>query len=1103
MHGYRTFAVRIEKTLGVNYVDTVQSEYRTHVENIKKALYNGKAVLFVGAGLSKNAEPVNMDVTSRFESWDELMLRLAKHLWPDLESSTLPSKIHGQHLMVAQQYIEAFGHENFYQEVLQAIPNTEFEPGEIHRKLVRLPWKAFVTTNQDDLLERALKSELLPHEVVVDDVDIPLKEREPKVFKIHGSIERPASLVFSEEQYRTYPITHPLMFTVLKAIFAEYLVIFIGFSLTDPNFKAIHGWVRDVLGRDHQRRAYAFVFQNDMDNHLQRYWEKRNVILLPVAVSGMESPTAFSTAISPYLEILKRSSDDDEKQNLELLLASWQKNTVALVRILNQRPFIAPDSDHLLHFFYMRNMEALRKDVVKYARLLHALSNWVPSALDLLLETRSSVDLPFSRDQLLLERAWQWLASAEYTEASAICEGLLDSTTTESVHQNEARFLLATIAWSRLDWAFCQSMVSQIDSDLTSPLWASRLAALQGYLDPIQGEHLVRSSYQDSASRSDDWQRFVSAKAMTAIGSMDARVREELTRIEGKLQQSRHARWLTLQMMEARVQGLWDQHRDEASRIIPGTYHIDGFARASYEASHALLTFFAQNGLPYQSMSTSIRTALIDSCVQLERYEEACAWAIMFGDSNALKSILHFETIEKYPPDMFDALYNLSRRMFTYLSMRKPNSLTWINRVFLLWGLLLPASGNERLQEIGESTIEYIMTADPRSIEGLDGSIMQVLEALAFLDTDFGEKLVDPVCRLLEKRPKLSNYIQGTIASSIRKQFPDSLVKILVEHNKRLVWLLMRHRLISQHAESMVFDVVFGDDSPSTDKLMFAGLFKDKLSADEQKSLVKIGFDELANSVAKWRITWVTNFLGGLTDLAETLNKSDGVRVLEATRGLLSLAPPSGLLWPPYERRELALAYLRLLSRFVELNYHPQSMLAQEFVAMAPYWTDGMSGVITNLEGEWPDVDAALRKAMTHADPEFRRRATLLSGVWLSSRLHWSANLKQLFDTVVAGINDSNLVVASECIRAVANIYQNHKDEVLVHIDNITYIIESHLESGSVRYLTHVAMLYRRIAGQEPNREGIKLVIDGLGNSAFANVRREVGLQDERFTEMR
>ena len=85
------------------------------------------------------------------------------------------------------------------------------------------------------------------YNTVVDKDQIPLASR-PRIVKLHGSLPAQFPLIFTEEDYRTYPTEFaPFVNTVQRAMM-ETVFCLIGFSGNDPNFLHWSGWVRDNLG---------------------------------------------------------------------------------------------------------------------------------------------------------------------------------------------------------------------------------------------------------------------------------------------------------------------------------------------------------------------------------------------------------------------------------------------------------------------------------------------------------------------------------------------------------------------------------------------------------------------------------------------------------------------------------------------------------------------------------------------------------------------------------------------------------------------------------------------------------------------------------------
>src|SRR5258708_13013868 len=87
-----------------------------------------------------------------------------------------------------------------------AVPDSQYEPGDVHEKLVRLPWSDIFTTNWDTLLERAVDLYDRSYDIVTSTKDIS-RTRAPRIVKLHGTLGASGFLIFTHLNYEEYPHT--------------------------------------------------------------------------------------------------------------------------------------------------------------------------------------------------------------------------------------------------------------------------------------------------------------------------------------------------------------------------------------------------------------------------------------------------------------------------------------------------------------------------------------------------------------------------------------------------------------------------------------------------------------------------------------------------------------------------------------------------------------------------------------------------------------------------------------------------------------------------------------------------------------------------------
>ena len=239
----------------------------------------------VGAGFSRNASKARPDANTP-PMWRELTLAISHRLYPQCDSvnrqaAAIEVSESESFPRLAREYGAAFGRGELHRLLQNLVRDDDLKPGDMHGRLLRLPWRDVFTTNWDTLLERSLTS---VHEhkysIVRNKDEIPLADQ-PRIVKLHGSFPAHFPLICTEEDYRTYPAKFaPFVNTVQQAMM-ETVFCLIGFSGDDPNFLHWSGWVRDNMGESAPKLYLAGWL--DLPPHRRRMLEDCNVVPIDLA----------------------------------------------------------------------------------------------------------------------------------------------------------------------------------------------------------------------------------------------------------------------------------------------------------------------------------------------------------------------------------------------------------------------------------------------------------------------------------------------------------------------------------------------------------------------------------------------------------------------------------------------------------------------------------------------------------------------------------------------------------------------------------------------------------------------------------------------------
>ena len=227
---------------------------------LQEQLGRGNVVLFCGAGISLSP--------GGLPSGAELARELAQRAQlGDIPCMPLPE--------VAQAYAVERGTQSLLEYVVQRVQSASPSPLPTHELIAQLPFDVIVTTNWDDLIEQAYRASRKSLRVAVHDADLAYHDgNSPALIKLHGSISQPDTLVITSDDF--YDVFHrlPQMTNFVRSLFATRTLLFMGFGLTDEDFRRLYHEVVRALGR-HVRRAYAV--QRSPSRMAQQYWVQKNV----------------------------------------------------------------------------------------------------------------------------------------------------------------------------------------------------------------------------------------------------------------------------------------------------------------------------------------------------------------------------------------------------------------------------------------------------------------------------------------------------------------------------------------------------------------------------------------------------------------------------------------------------------------------------------------------------------------------------------------------------------------------------------------------------------------------------------------------------------
>lgn len=313
---------------------------------LRHAIESGECVLFVGAGIGGN---VRAPDGSPAPDGVTLAKELAEYFSIDAGGESDLAKIaEVVQLRKGRTELEAFLKGRL----------AELEPDENLRWLFSLRWKAIFTTNYDSVIERAYELNPTPQQrpvtisVTADMVPFDARLDVP-IYHLHGALFGRTNpvIVITQSDYARFSEGRRMLFELLKKEFTTSMVLYVGYSNRDPNWKM----VRDQVS--------AEFFPSKIP---PSYRISRNTAPLDVEIlkaSGIETFPAslddFVRTASAELKELETLSDRLKSSKASIptdLIPAYDKNPAAVLRLLaswtyvNQAPFDeTPNTTAFLH----------------------------------------------------------------------------------------------------------------------------------------------------------------------------------------------------------------------------------------------------------------------------------------------------------------------------------------------------------------------------------------------------------------------------------------------------------------------------------------------------------------------------------------------------------------------------------------------------------------------------------------------------------------------------------------------------------------------------------------------------------------------------------
>lgn len=197
-----------------------------------------RAVLFLGAGVSRNSVGAG---GKRPVLWQEFLeVGLKRCASPHKHIAKL---IKAGDYLTACEIIKKKLEEDFRSLLSDCFATPQFQPADIHKYIFDLDVNIVATPNFDKIYDTYAQSQSKNTVQIKNyyDVDLAVAVRGDTqvILKVHGTIDQPAKMIFTRQEYLAARYQHGSFYTILDALAITHTFIFLGCGLSDPDIRLV------------------------------------------------------------------------------------------------------------------------------------------------------------------------------------------------------------------------------------------------------------------------------------------------------------------------------------------------------------------------------------------------------------------------------------------------------------------------------------------------------------------------------------------------------------------------------------------------------------------------------------------------------------------------------------------------------------------------------------------------------------------------------------------------------------------------------------------------------------------------------------------------
>lgn len=206
-------------------------------------LASRRCIIFIGSGAS--ASSISQDGGKHPPTWNTFLSSLIVMMHEKRDLPIIEDYITKQKYLEAAEIIKKnTSPADFSAFIREELVTPRYKPSKIHESILEIDPKIVITTNYDDIYDTFCRTGAAQEGYniskyyeshIISDLRSPVR----LIIKAHGCISDASKIVLTKSEYFQVRQKYSNFYKVLDSLFLTHTILFLGYSLTDPDIQLV------------------------------------------------------------------------------------------------------------------------------------------------------------------------------------------------------------------------------------------------------------------------------------------------------------------------------------------------------------------------------------------------------------------------------------------------------------------------------------------------------------------------------------------------------------------------------------------------------------------------------------------------------------------------------------------------------------------------------------------------------------------------------------------------------------------------------------------------------------------------------------------------